>query len=78
MEERSVTGKVRAASSGESEFHGLGTRQVTRLLTKHICREDREQTNILVAYFDSMASHMEQQLGASESCNDKVKKWLWM
>ena len=77
MEERSVMRKVRAASSDEAEFHGLGTGEVTRLLSKHICREDREQTKILVAYFDSMASHMEQQLGASESCNDKVK-WLWM
>ena len=77
MEERSVMRKVRAASSGEAEFHGLGTREVMRLLTKHICGEDREQTKILVAYFDSMASHMEQQLGASESCNDKVK-WLSM
>ena len=45
--------------------------EVTRLLTKHICREDREQTKILVAYIDSMVGHMEQQLGASESCNDK-------
>ena len=77
MEERSVMWKVRAASSGEAEFHGLGTGEVTRLLTKHMCREDREQTMILVAHFDSMASHMEQQLGASDSCNDKVK-WLWM
>ena len=77
MEERSVMRQVRAASSGDAEFHGLGIGEVTRLLTKHICREDREQTKILVAYFDSMASHMEQQLGASESCNDKVK-WLWM
>ena len=73
MEERSVMRKVRAESLGESEFHGLRTKAVTRLLTKHICREDREQTKILVAYFDSMASHMERQLGASESCNDKVK-----
>ena len=39
-------------------------------------RESRRE-KILVIYFDSMASHMEQQLGASESCNDKVK-WLWM
>ena len=77
MEERSVVRKVSAVSSAEAEFHGLGTGEVTRLLTKHICREDREQTKILVVYFDSMASHMEQQLGASASCNDKVK-WLWM
>ena len=80
MEERSVMRKVRAASSGEAEFRGLGTGEVTRQLTKHICREERERADEkkkLVAHFDSMASHMEQQLGASESCNDKMK-WLWM
>ena len=78
MKERSVMRKVRAVSLGESEFHGLGTGAVTRLLMKYICREEREsRRKILLVYFDSMASHMEQQLGASESCNDKVK-WLWM
>ena len=58
---------------------GLGTGAVTRLLMRDTCREERERekTTMLVVYFDSMASHMEQQLGASESCNDKVK-WLWM
>ena len=77
MEERSVMQKVRAVSSGEAEVHGLGTGAVRRLLTKHIRGEDREQTKILVVYFDSMASHMEHQLSASVSCNEKVK-WLWM
>ena len=77
MEERSVMRKVRAVSSGESEFHGLGAGAVTRLLMKYTCRKDREHLKIFVVYFDSMASRMEQQLGASESCNDKVK-WLWM
>ena len=44
---------------------------------RYICREDKEQTKILVVYFGSVASHMEQRLGASKSCNVKVK-WLWM
>ena len=43
MEERSVMRKVRAVSSGESEFHGLGTGVVTRLLMKYICRREREE-----------------------------------
>ena len=38
-------------------------------------RESREK--IPVNYFDSVASHMEKQLGASESCNVNVKL-LWM
>ena len=69
MEERSVMRKVRAVSSDES-----GTGAVTRLLMKCIRRE-REQKNTF--NFDSVASHMAQKLGASESCKDKVK-WLWM
>ena len=77
MKERSVMRKVRAVSSGESEFHGLGTGAVRRLLTKHSCREDREQTKTLAVHCDSVASHMKQRLGASTSCNEKVK-WLWM
>ena len=75
MEERSVMGKVRAVSSGESEFHGLGTGAVTKLLVKYSCRERADEEKILVVYFDSMATHMEHQLGATD--NDKVK-WLWM
>ena len=69
LEERSVLRKVRAVSSGESEFHGLGTGAVTRLLMRYTCREDREQTKIPVAYCDSVASHMEQQLGATSKWN---------
>ena len=49
LEERSLMRKVRAVSSGESKFHGLGTGAVRRLLMRYICREEREreQTKIL-------------------------------
>ena len=40
-------------------------------------KRGREQTKILVDYSDSVASHMERQLGAGKSCTDKVI-WLWM
>ena len=45
MEERSVMRNVRAISSGESEFHGLGTEAVTRLLMKNTCCEERERAD---------------------------------
>ena len=48
MEERSVMRKVRAVSSGEPEFHGLGTGAVTKLLMKYICRERADEEKILV------------------------------
>ena len=51
MKERSVLRKVRAVSSGESEFHGLGTGAVTRLLMKYISREERERESRRKQYF---------------------------
>ena len=45
LEERSLMRTVRAVATGESEFHGLGTGAVTRLLMRYICREERERAD---------------------------------
>ena len=42
LEERSLMRTVRDVATGESEFHGLGTGAVTRLLMRYICRGERE------------------------------------
>ena len=45
LEERSLMRIVRAVATGESEFHGLGTGAVTRLLMRYICRGERADNN---------------------------------
>ena len=77
LEEWSVTRKVRALSSGESESHREEPRAVREPLMRYICSKDREQTKTLVDHYDSVASCMKQRLGARKHGNIEVK-WLWL
>ena len=77
LEGWSVTRKVRALSSGESEFYAQGSGAARGLLMKHICHEAGEATKKLVLHCDSVASRgMAQRLGAGK-CRHIEVKWLW-
>ena len=56
LEGWSVTPKVRALSSGVSEFYARGSGAARGLLMKHICHEAEEPTKTLVLHCDSVAS----------------------
>ena len=56
LEGWSITQKVRALSSGESEFHAQGSGAPRGLLMKHICHGAGEPTKTLVLHCDSVAS----------------------
>ena len=76
LEGWSMTQKVRALSSGESEFYAQGSGAARGLLMKHICHEAGEQKNTLVFHCDSVASRgMAQRFGA-EKCRHIEVKWL--
>ena len=78
LEGWSVTQKVRALSSGESEFYAQGSGAARGLLMKHICHEAGEPTKTLVIHSDSVASRgMAQRLGAGK-CHHIEVKWLWL
>ena len=67
LEGWSVTQKVRALSSGESEFYAQGSGAARGLLMKHICHEAGEPTKTHVLHCDSVASRdMAQRLGAGK------------
>ena len=73
-----MTQKVRALSSGESEFYAQGSRAARGLLMKHICHEAGEMKKTLVLNCDSVASRgMGQRLGAGK-CSHIEVKWLWL
>ena len=72
LEGLSVTQKVRALSSGESEFYAQGSGAARGLLMKHICHEAGETTKSLVLHCDSVASRgMAQWLGCWEMSQDR-------
>ena len=78
LEGWSVTQKVRALSSRESEFYAQGSGAARGLLMKHICHEAGEPTKKLVLHCDSVASRgMAQRLGAGK-CRHIEVKWLWL
>ena len=78
LEGWSVTQKVRALSSGESEFHAQGSGAARGMLMKHISHEAGEPTKTLVLHCDSAASRgMAQRLGAGK-CRRTEVKWLWL
>ena len=78
LEGWSVTQKVRALSSGESEFYAQGSGAARGLLMKHICHEAGEKKKTLVLHCDSVASRgMAQRLGAGK-CRHNDVKWLWL
>ena len=78
LEGWSVTQKVRALSSGESEFYAQGSGAARGMLMKHICNEAGEATKTLVLHCDSVASRgMAQRLGAGK-CRHIEVKWLWL
>ena len=78
LEGWSVTQKVRALSSGESEFYAQGSGAARGLSMKHICHEAGEPTKTLVLHCDSVASRgMAQRLGAGK-CRHIEVKWLWL
>ena len=78
LEGWSVTQKVRALSSGESEFNAPGSGAARGLLMKHVCHEAGETTKTLVLHCDSAASRgMAQRLGAG-NCRHIEVKWLWL
>ena len=73
-----VTQKVRALSSGESEFYAQGSAAARGVLMKHTCHEAGETKKTLVLHCDSVASRgMAQRLGAGK-CRHIVVKWLWL
>ena len=73
-----MTQKVRALSSGESEFYAQGSWAARGLLMKHICHEAGEPTKTRVLHCDSVASRgMAQRLGAGK-CRHIEVKWLWL
>ena len=74
LEGWSVTQKVRALSSGESEFYAQGSGAARGLLMQHICHEAEESTKTLVLHCDSVASRgMAQRLGAGKCRHIEVK-----
>ena len=74
----SVTQKVRALSSGESEFYAQRSGAARGLLMKHICHEAGEPTKTLVVHCDSVASRgMARRLGDGK-CRHIEVKWLWL
>ena len=78
LEGWSVTLKVRALSSGESEFYAQGSSAARGLLMKHICHEAGEPKKKLVLHRDSVASRgMAQRLGAGK-CRHIEVKCLWL
>ena len=78
LEGWSVTQKVRALSSGESEFYAHGFAAARGLLMKHICHEAGETKKTLVLHFDSVASRgMAQRLGAGK-CHHVEVRCLWL
>ena len=78
LEGWSVTQKVRALSSGESELYAQGSGAARGLLMKHICHEAGEATKTLVLHYDSVASRgVAQRLGAGK-CRHTEVKWLWL
>ena len=78
LEGWSVTQKVRALSSGDSESYAQGSGAARGLLMKHICHEAGEATRTLVLHCDSVASRgMAQRLGAGK-CRHIEVKWLWL
>ena len=78
LERWSVTQKVRALSSRESEFYAEGSRAARGLLMKHICHEAGEPTKKLVLHCDSVASRgMAELLGAGK-CRHIEVQWLWL
>ena len=78
LEGWSETQKVRALSSGESEFYAQGSGAARGLLMKHICHKAGEATKTLVLHCDSVASRgMAQRLGAGK-CRHIEVKLLWL
>ena len=73
-----ITQKVRALSSGESEFYWQGSGPARGLLVKHICHEVGEPKKTLMLHCDSVASRgMAKRLGAGK-CRHIEVKWLWL
>ena len=72
LEGWSVTQKVRALSSGESEFYAQGSGAARGMLMKHICHEAGEKTKTLMLHCDC---GMAQRLGAGK-CRHIEVKWL--
>ena len=68
-------GKVGDAESQSRIVGRVRNRSGNETVDEMHSSREREQKNTF--NFDSVASHMAQKLGASESCKDKVK-WLWM
>ena len=78
LEGWSVTLKVRALSSRESEFYAQGSGAARGWLLKDICHEAGEPTKKLVLHCDSVASRgMAQRLGTGK-CRHIEVKWLWL
>ena len=78
LEGWSVTQKVRALPSGESEFYAQESGAVRGLLMKHICHGAGEPTKTLVLHCDPVACRgMAQRLGTGK-CRHIEVKWLWL
>ena len=78
LEGWSVTQKVRALLSSESEFYAQVSGPARGLLMKHVCHGAGETKKTLVLHCDSVASRgMAQRLGAGK-CRHIEAKWLWL
>ena len=78
LEGWSVTQKVRALPSGESEFYAQESGAVRGLLMKNICHGAGELTKPLVHHCDPVACRgMAQRLGTGK-CRHIEVKWLWL
>ena len=74
LEEWSVTQKLRALSSGDSEFYAQGSGAARGLLMKHLGQEAGEPKKTLVLHRDSVAN---RGMGAGK-CRHIEMKWLWL
>ena len=78
LEGWSVTQKVRALSSGESEFNAQRSGAARGLLVKHICYEAGEPKKTPMLHCDSVAiCGMAQRVGTGK-CRHIEVKWLWL